>query len=90
MACLYLSILEQHCMYIQIFSEFGILGYVVFIFFFKKILTIAYSQSFYLAASWLSLLAGFLFLNGLSEFILFFFIGYILNKGVRYEKSINS
>jgi len=75
----YLPILEQHCMYIQIFSEFGFIGYIVFILFFRRILVIAYQQSFLLAAAWVSILTGFLFLNGLSEFILFFFIGYILN-----------
>lgn len=87
----YLSVLEQHNMFIQIFSEFGVIGYIVFGFTFFKLLNIGISKSIYLGMLWVSFLYGFLFLNGLSEFILYLIMSFILNYSRRKynEKSIS-
>src|SRR5690606_21240937 len=73
---------EQHNIFIQVFSEFGPFCYVFFCFqlhlLFRKIANVEVKTMF------ISLLFGYLFLNGLNDYILYLLIGFIL----RSEKEV--
>ncbi len=80
--------LQQHSIFVQIFSEFGLLGYLIFaIQLWKLFKTSLKNREYEIAAGFVSVLAGFSLLNGLSEMALFLFIGVIMSyDGLRNKK----
>ena len=64
---------QQHSLFIQIFSEFGPVGYLLFIWQLFKIVKLGCHHHFALCL-FSSMILGFSFLNGLTDFNLFFAI----------------
>jgi hypothetical protein len=80
---------EQHSIFIQVFSEFGIAGYGLFLYFLnclrKRVLIIHDQLSFTFL---LLILLGYSFFNGLNEMILYVSIGIGLN--LKLSKTVSS
>ena len=75
---------EQHNIFIQVFSEFGPICYSLFIYQIYKLATIRENNNIYL----FSILIGYSFLNGLSDYVLYLIIGFSLNDvDLKIEKS---
>ncbi|MBT3981973.1 MAG: hypothetical protein HOE90_11500 [Bacteriovoracaceae bacterium] len=80
--------LQQHSIFVQIFSEFGLIGYLIFSFQLWWLFKISLKNREYeISAAFVSVLAGFSLLNGLSEMTLYLFIGLIMSyDGLRNKK----
>lgn len=74
--------LEQHSIFIQTFSEFGIVGYVVFCFFLFKFLELIQKRSIEYGAIFVSGLVFCLFLNCYNEVVIYLVMGYFLNDKI--------
>jgi len=77
---------EQHSLFMQVLSEFGIAGYLCFGLFNFNVVNIALNVNKRLAYGYCCLLFGFVMLNGFSEFILYFFIAIILREAIDQKK----
>ena len=70
--------LEQHNLFLQVFSEFGIIGYILFCGFLVYILNKAILVNYNLFIAFISLLASCLFMNALHEIIIYIYISFVL------------
>ena len=87
------NILEQHNLFLQVFSEFGWIGYGLFIIFLLSIVRYAYFISDRILFGFVSFLSMFLFLNGLHEFIFWAYISFIVylyNEGRKNENHLDN
>ena len=73
---------QQHSYFIQVFSEFGIVGYFLLMWQFSIFITLKEKSNRYL--SFLTLMAStlfmYLFLNGMNDFILYAAIGFLVKQ----------
>lgn len=69
-----------HNTYIKILSELGVAGYIVFLYFIFSVLQCAQKSGGYLAVAFMAICASQLWLEGLSDFIYYFFIAMILRN----------
>jgi len=80
---------EQHNIFIQVFSEFGLIGYGFFIAFlygiFKRIQETNELERERRLSLFVALLLGYSLLNGLNDMIFYFIIGLVINKNKLYE-----
>lgn len=76
-------ILEQHNLFLQVFSEFGVIGYILFCAFIIYILRKAILTNHNLFIAFISLLTSCLFVNALHELIIYIYISFILKD---YDK----
>ena len=72
--------LEQHNLFLQVFSEFGVIGYILFCSFLSCILNKAASLHHNLFIALVSLLASCLFVNALHEIIIYIYVSFILKE----------
>lgn len=70
---------QQHSLFIQVFSEFGVVGYLLLIWQFFVVLWKCQGQRF-TTALFCGVLVGFSFLNGLTDYNLFFTLGFALGQ----------
>lgn len=77
---------EQHNIFIQVFSEFGVIGYMIFILFlFKVYIDLSKKCDEEFIMLFFVLLFGYSFLNGLNDMIIYFFIGLGLKGMNKYD-----
>ena len=69
---------EQHSLPIQILSELGIMGYLCWFYFLLLMTLKAVQNNFRLAWGFITLMTCFTFLNGLFEFILYYYLAVII------------
>jgi hypothetical protein len=77
---------EQHSVFIQVLSEFGFLGYLFFAFFVISFFIHLYRADEVLANYFIVLLFPLTQLNGLHEFILYFFLALGLKQIIEFKK----
>ena len=65
---------EQHSLTVQVFSDFGWIGYFFFSLFIVQVFRSVYASGSKYTTSLLTLLVNFCFLNGLNEWIFYFFM----------------
>ena len=75
---------EQHSLQVQVISDFGLVGYLLFSIFIVLAFKVVWNNGPYYAISFLTLLINFSFLNALNEWIFYFFLAvniYTANRG---------
>lgn len=77
---------QAHSLFIGAFGEFGVLGYLIFMFFYLYLAYLTYKYDRSMIPLFVYLIVGFSFLNGLSQWMLWVGIGFLLSKlnQVRY------
>ncbi len=80
---------EQHSLYVQVFSEFGFVGLILFLSFVFYIHYLALLRDPLLSSTWSILLFCFVFMNGLSELVIYLVAGYILNQSSVFQSWCN-
>ncbi|MCB9062399.1 MAG: O-antigen ligase family protein [Halobacteriovoraceae bacterium] len=77
---------EQHNIFMQVFSEFGPIGYVPFLIFLLQLFfRVSYKkEDLWKVAILMSLFIGFSFLNGLNSFSLYLLLGFCLKNNSEY------
>lgn len=83
-----LGIFEQHNLFLQIFSEFGAIGYMFFIIFIILIAKKARKISINLYGLFVAFLSATLFLNAFSIFIFYFIIAFVLIEHNKEKSSL--
>lgn len=88
---LYASLFEgigAHSTYIKILAELGLTGYILFLCFIFLVLQKALKSSGYLAVAFMAICSSLLWLEGLSEFIFYFFIALIFRTSAKKRPSM--
>jgi len=70
---------EQHSIQVQVFSDFGVIGYLLFSWFIFSLSRMIYSLGEEFSVAFISLLVNFSFINGLNEWILWTSLGFYLS-----------
>jgi hypothetical protein len=78
---------EQHSVYLQVFSDFGAVGYALFVFFLWRVFRVSARAGPAGGALWCYVMTGLLFLNGLGEWA-FWVPAAVILKGDRNHAGV--
>ena len=78
---------EQHSIQVQVFSDFGMIGYLLFSWFIFSLSRLIYVLGEEFSVAFISLLVNFSFINGLNEWVLWTSFGFYLS--FYYSKNDN-